>query len=114
VQYAGQPVHQFRNPVIAAAHSNIQVFMQLKSQVLSEQLSVLIVKLCDLCFQFLGPNRVNLADLADRIVLLLDGVVTEAYLRGVTNPADIGKAHRLDNASLDFVIAQYPDYFRWI
>ena len=36
--------------------------------------------------QVLGAGRRNRAELADQIVLLLDGAVTEAYLKGVANP----------------------------
>lgn len=37
-------------------------------------------------FGLMDESRANGAELADQIVLLLDGAVTEAYLQGVTNP----------------------------
>ena len=39
----------------------------------------------------LGTRRANRAELADQIVILLDGAVTEAYLKGVAQPAEAAK-----------------------
>ena len=39
----------------------------------------------------LDEGRPNRAELADQIVLLLDGAVTEAYLKGVAHPVTSGK-----------------------
>ncbi len=39
----------------------------------------------------LDEGRRNRAELADQIVLLLDGAVTEAYLRGVADPVTVAK-----------------------
>ncbi len=41
--------------------------------------------------QMLDENRRNRAELADQIVLLLDGAVTEAYLKGVADPMPMAK-----------------------
>lgn len=41
--------------------------------------------------QLLDEDRPNRADLADQIVLLLDGAVTEAYLKGVAEPVAAAK-----------------------
>lgn len=43
-------------------------------------------------FGLLDERRADHADLADQILLLLDGAVTEAYLKGVANP--VGSAKR--------------------
>lgn len=40
----------------------------------------------DHVFGLLKDDRVNRGDLADQIVMLLDGAVTEAYLKGVAHP----------------------------
>ena len=42
-------------------------------------------------FALLDDARPNRADLADQILLLLDGAVTEAYLRGATAPVAAAK-----------------------
>lgn len=42
-------------------------------------------------FDILDEGRVNRAELADQIVILLDGAVTEAYLKGVANPVTAAK-----------------------
>jgi AcrR family transcriptional regulator len=42
-------------------------------------------------FQVLDEGRRNRAELADQLVLLLDGAVTEAYLRGVADPVTAAK-----------------------
>ena len=42
-------------------------------------------------FAVLDDVRVNRADLADQILMLLDGAVTEAYLRGATAPVAAAK-----------------------
>jgi AcrR family transcriptional regulator len=39
----------------------------------------------------LDKGRRNRGELADQIVLLLDGAVTEAYLKGVANPASVAR-----------------------
>jgi len=41
--------------------------------------------------QVLDEGRPNRTELADQIVLLLDGAVTEAYLKGVTDPVTAAK-----------------------
>jgi AcrR family transcriptional regulator len=41
--------------------------------------------------RLLDQGRANRAELADQILLLLDGAVTEAYLKGVTDPAKAAK-----------------------
>lgn len=41
--------------------------------------------------RIIGAGRGNRAELADQMVLLLDGVVTEAYLKGVAHPMAAGK-----------------------
>lgn len=47
------------------------------------------LRLCVLAM--LDADRPARDELADQIVLLLDGAVTEAYLQGVANPIDAGK-----------------------
>jgi len=42
-------------------------------------------------FGLLDAGRPNRAELADQIVLLLDGAVTEAYLKGVADPVTVAK-----------------------
>lgn len=42
-------------------------------------------------FGLMDENRANRAELADQIVLLLDGAVTEAYLKGVARPGSSAK-----------------------
>jgi AcrR family transcriptional regulator len=42
-------------------------------------------------FRLLNEGRRNRAELADQIVLLLDGAVTEAYLKGVADPVPAAK-----------------------
>lgn len=42
-------------------------------------------------FHMLDEGRWNRAELADQIVLLLDGAVTEAYLKGVADPMTAAK-----------------------
>lgn len=42
-------------------------------------------------FGLLDAVRPNCAELADQIVLLLDGAVTEAYLNGVADPVTVAK-----------------------
>jgi len=42
-------------------------------------------------FGVIDAGRPNRAELADQIVLLLDGAVTEAYLKGVADPVAAGK-----------------------
>jgi len=42
-------------------------------------------------FQVLDESRRNRAELADQVVLLLDGAVTEAYLKGVADPVAAAK-----------------------
>ena len=42
-------------------------------------------------FRLLGEGRPNRAELADQIVLLLDGAATEAYLKGVADPVPAAK-----------------------
>ena len=39
----------------------------------------------------LDESRRNRAELADQVVLLLDGAVTEAYLKGVADPVTAAK-----------------------
>ena len=45
----------------------------------------------DHIFQLLSEGRRNRAELADQIVLLLDGAATEAYLKGVADPVAAAK-----------------------
>lgn len=45
----------------------------------------------DHLFGLLDENRANRAELADQLVLLLDGAVTEAYLKGVAHPGRSAK-----------------------
>ena len=45
----------------------------------------------DHVFGLLDDNRANRAELADQIVILLDGAVTEAYLKGVAQPGSSAK-----------------------
>ena len=45
----------------------------------------------DHVFRLLKEGRANRAELADQIVMLLDGAVTEAYLKGVTHPGSSAK-----------------------
>ena len=45
----------------------------------------------DHVFGLMDENRANRAELADQIVLLLDGAVTEAYLKGVAQPGSAAK-----------------------
>lgn len=45
----------------------------------------------DHVYGLIDPKRRNCAELADQIVLLLDGAVTESYLRGVTDPVGAAK-----------------------
>ena len=40
----------------------------------------------DHVFELLDEDRVNRAELADQVLILLDGAVTEAYLKGIANP----------------------------
>ena len=42
-------------------------------------------------FGLLDEGRANRADLADQILILLDGAVTEAYLKGVAQPGSSAK-----------------------
>ncbi len=42
-------------------------------------------------FQVLDETRRNRAEVADQILLLLDGAVTEAYLKGVADPTTAAK-----------------------
>lgn len=45
----------------------------------------------DHLFGLMDENRANRAELADQILLLLDGAVTESYLKGVAQPARSAK-----------------------
>lgn len=45
----------------------------------------------DHVFGLLDESRPNRADLADQILILLDGAVTEAYLKGVAQPGSSAK-----------------------
>lgn len=45
----------------------------------------------DHVFGLINDTRANRAELADQIVLLLDGAVTEAYLKGVAQPGRSAK-----------------------
>lgn len=45
----------------------------------------------DHVFGLLDERRGDRADLADQIVILLDGAVTEAYLKGVAHPMTVAK-----------------------
>ena len=47
--------------------------------------------LCEHVFELLDEGRPNRADLADQILILLDGAVTEAYLKGVAQPGSSAK-----------------------
>ena len=42
-------------------------------------------------FGVLDERRANRAELADQVVILLDGAVTEAHLRGVADPVAAAK-----------------------
>lgn len=45
----------------------------------------------DHVFGLMAATRANRAELADQIVLLLDGAVTEAYLKGVAQPGSAAR-----------------------
>ena len=45
----------------------------------------------DHMFGLLDDNRAERADLADQLIILLDGAVTETYLKGVANPGASAK-----------------------
>jgi hypothetical protein len=48
-------------------------------------------KLRQMIFEMLEPNRRNRSELADQLLLLLDGAAVEMYLRGLSNPGESAK-----------------------